>query len=43
MVRWLVEGKLKTKEEVVQGIENAPEAYVKMWKGDKLGKLVLQM
>ncbi|KAI8954034.1 hypothetical protein F4801DRAFT_70590 [Xylaria longipes] len=43
MVRWLVEGRLKTKEEVIQGIENAPEAYIKMWKGDKFGKLVLQM
>lgn len=43
MVTWLVQGKVKTKEEVVKGIESAPEAMVRMWTGDKFGKLVIEV
>ncbi|KAK2613197.1 hypothetical protein N8I77_000124 [Diaporthe amygdali] len=43
MATWLVQGKVKTKEEVVKGIENAPEAMLKMWTGDKFGKLVIEV
>lgn len=43
MVTWLVSGKIKTKEEVVVGIESMPSAMARMWTGDKLGKLVVQV
>lgn len=43
MVTWISQGKIKTKEEVVVGIENAPEAMVRIWKGDKFGKLVIKI
>lgn len=43
MATWLVQGKVKTKEEVVKGIKNAPEAMVRMWTGDKFGKLVTEV
>lgn len=42
MVTWLAEGKIKTKEEVAVGMDNAAEALIKVWKGDKFGKMVLK-
>ncbi len=43
MVTWLASGKIKTKEEVMVGIDNAPEAMIRMWNGDKFGKMVLKI
>lgn len=43
MVTWLVSGKIKTKEEVVVGIDSMPSAMARMWTGDKLGKMVIQV
>ncbi|KAL9105785.1 MAG: hypothetical protein Q9227_009087 [Pyrenula ochraceoflavens] len=43
MFAWVTEGKIKTKEEVVTGIEQCPEAFVRMWKGDKFGKMVIKV
>lgn len=43
MVTWLAQGKIKTKEEVVTGIDKAPEALVRMWKGEKFGKMVIKV
>ncbi|TRX91833.1 hypothetical protein FHL15_007386 [Xylaria flabelliformis] len=43
MVTWVAQGKIKTKSEVTVGIDGAVEALVRMWKGDKLGKAVLQV
>lgn len=43
MVTWIAQGKIKTREEVVVGLENAPDAWVKMLDGEKFGKLVLQV
>ncbi|MGB5811075.1 MAG: NADP-dependent oxidoreductase [Polyangiales bacterium] len=38
---WMAEGKLKTKEHVIDGIEHFPSAMLRLFSGDKLGKLVL--
>jgi NADPH-dependent curcumin reductase len=43
MMTWLVEGNIKSKEEIVVGINKAPEAFMKMWKGEKFGKMVLNV
>lgn len=43
MIGWIAQGKIKTKEHVVVGIENAPQALVDMWTGDKFGKMVVQV
>ncbi|KAI2618347.1 hypothetical protein GGR54DRAFT_605123 [Hypoxylon sp. NC1633] len=43
MLGWVSEGKLKTKEEVVVGLDNAPEAFARMMEGDKFGKVVLKI
>lgn len=41
--QWLAEGKLRYRETVVQGIENAPAAFIDMLKGNKVGKQIVQL
>ncbi|KAG0332784.1 hypothetical protein BG004_001097 [Podila humilis] len=43
MAQWIREGKLKSRETVVNGIENAPEALVKLFKGDNTGKMLVKV
>jgi NADPH-dependent curcumin reductase CurA len=43
MVTWITEGKMKTREELILGIDKAPDAFLKMLTGDKFGKLVLKI
>jgi len=43
IAQWMAEGKLKAKEQVVEGIENFPSALMRLFTGEKLGKLVLSV
>ena len=43
MAAWLAAGKLKTREDIVTGIETFPETLLKLFKGENLGKLVLKV
>jgi NADPH-dependent curcumin reductase CurA len=43
LVQWLLEGKLKHDETIVDGLENAPAALNRLFDGDKLGKLILKV
>lgn len=43
MIGWLAQGKIKTTEHVEVGIENAPQAMVDAWNGDKFRKMVVQV
>lgn len=43
MAGYLKTGTMKSKEDVVQGIENFPEALLKLFNGENFGKLVLQV
>ncbi len=43
MGKWLAEGKLKTMEDVYEGIENFYETFTRLFTGDKMGKLVLKV
>ena len=43
MAQWMREGRLKSKETVVEGFETFPEALLKLFRGDNVGKLVLAM
>jgi NADPH-dependent curcumin reductase CurA len=43
MTRWLAEGKIKYREHVVQGLEQAPEAFLGLFSGTNFGKLVVQV
>ena len=40
---WLREGRLKSREDIVQGLENFPEALLKLFAGENTGKLVLEV
>ena len=40
---WLAAGKLKTREDIVSGIETFPETLLKLFKGENTGKLVLKV
>ena len=40
---WLREGKLRSREDVVEGFETFPETLLKLFKGENTGKLVLQV
>lgn len=41
--QWMMEGKLKTREDIYEGIENFPETFQRLFSGDKMGKLVLKV
>lgn len=40
---WVREGKLKYREDVVEGLENAPEAFIGMLEGKNFGKLLVRI
>jgi NADPH-dependent curcumin reductase CurA len=40
---WLKEGKLKYREDVVQGLENAPRAFLGLFRGENFGKLLVRV
>ena len=41
--KWLSEGKLKTKECIIEGIENTGKAFVDMMKGGNIGKQIVKV
>lgn len=43
MAGYLKEGRMKSREDVVQGLENFPEALGKLFSGENFGKLVLEV
>ncbi len=40
---WLKEGKIKSREDIHEGIENFKETYERLFTGDKHGKLILKV
>ena len=43
MGQWMMQGKLKSKEDVYDGIENFHETFLRLFSGEKMGKLVLKV
>lgn len=43
MGQWMMQGKLKSKEDVYEGIENFYVTFLRLFSGEKLGKLVLKV
>lgn len=43
MSEWVNEGKIKTREQIVDGLENASEAFIGMLEGQNFGKLVVRV
>src|SRR6202789_1273216 len=40
---WIAEGKVKYKEDIVEGLENAPQAFIGMLAGRNFGKLLVRV
>jgi NADPH-dependent curcumin reductase CurA len=43
MGKWLAAGKLKYREDITKGLENAPQAFMGLFKGSNFGKLLVQV
>jgi NADPH-dependent curcumin reductase len=43
MAGWVAAGKLKSKEDVVPGLEHFPETLLKLYTGENFGKLILKV
>ena len=43
MSQWLASGKIKYREDMVDGLENAPEAFLGLFRGANVGKLVVRV
>lgn len=43
MAAWVREGKIKLKETIIQGLENAPNAFLGLFKGENIGKQIVKI
>jgi len=43
MAGWMAAGQLKTREDIVEGLETFPDTLLKLFKGENTGKLVLKV
>ena len=43
MSKWIKEGKLKYKEDFIDGLEKAPEAFIGLLNGKNFGKLIVKI
>ena len=43
LAAWIRDGSLQYREDVVEGIENSPEAFIGLLRGDNFGKLVIKV
>lgn len=42
MSRWIREGKLKYRETVIKGFDQLPHAFIGLFKGDNMGKMIVE-
>lgn len=43
MAGWITEGKLKAREDIVDGLETFPQTLLKLFRGENVGKLVIRV
>jgi hypothetical protein len=43
MAGWMAEGKLRSREDIVSGLETFPDTLLKLFRGENFGKLVLKV
>lgn len=43
MAEWIAAGKIRYREEVISGLENAPEAFLRLFTGEHEGKMVIRV
>jgi hypothetical protein len=41
--QWFQEGKLKYKEDIVEGLQNTPHAFIGLLQGKNFGKLIVKV
>jgi len=40
---WMMQGKIKSREDIYEGIENFYETFLRLFSGNKKGKLILKI
>ena len=43
MSQWIKEGRIKWRETIVEGIENAPQAFIGLFRGENFGKMLVKI
>jgi NADPH-dependent curcumin reductase CurA len=43
MIAWLAEGRIKSRDTVVEGLENAPKAFIGLFSGENTGKMLVKI
>jgi NADPH-dependent curcumin reductase CurA len=43
MAGWMAEGKLKHRDDIVEGFEHFPDALQRLFKGENIGKRIVQV
>jgi len=43
MAGWMAQGKLKSREDIVDGFESFPETLLKLFRGENVGKLLIRV
>jgi len=43
MSKWISKEKIKWQETVVEGLENAPKAFIALFKGEHIGKMLVKI
>lgn len=43
MSKWIKDGKIKWKETIFEGLENAPKAFLALFKGQNIGKMLVRL
>ncbi len=43
MRQWIAEGRIRWEETIVEGLENTPKAFVSLFTGEKLGKVIIKI
>ena len=43
LVGWMLAGKLKAREDIVDGLETFPDTLQKLFRGENFGKLVIKV
>ena len=43
MIKWINERKIKWKETITEGLENAPNAFIGLFNGENFGKMLVKI
>jgi hypothetical protein len=43
MQQWISEGRIQWEETIIEGLENAPKAFIALFTGEKLGKIIVKV